>query len=428
MNSKLLGTSTLALAGDLTDRELQAGDQRQNWVKCPFCKQRHVTKWKYVDLDKDSARGLLDPKDYLMGDCARYVCPECGVLWTEQDRWNAVTDGVWAPRDCKVTPEGRITGKVFSNPQKSYYVPSFLIYPGFMTMGKLAKLWAVAQREKKKGDIGPLQNFINSRLTETFTQAEQKTDVDMLRPHIGNYEAGTVPQGVAFLTAAIDVQIDHFWFGVIGWGYLSQAWLIFAARIEGGDTKHIANYNTLREYLSMSFPLVEDPDKTMHIKKIGIDCNYRPHTVIDFCSQCTEVDIVPVRGDPHVKASVSRAKKLEDGKTIRYDLDVDILKSRLHRLLFQAKVPGPGYMHLYKDIPEEYLEQLASEEQRTVRTKRRNETKWVLKNEHQPNHIFDLSGYATFIAELAGLRAIRDPANPRRKIKLSELQKQKRGQ
>jgi phage terminase large subunit GpA-like protein len=80
----------------------------------------------------------------------------------------------------------------------------------------------------------------------------------------------------------------------------------------------------------------------------------------------------------------------------------DVLVSHDIPSLFESAVPGPGYWHLNADTTDEILSHLTAEEQRPIRTRRkqRYELVWVLKKEHLPNHIWDAKVYSSFVAEL----------------------------
>ena len=410
--SKLLCVSTPVHLGDLIDREYNAGSKEQHWGRCPHCGESHVFKWACVVLDKTKSGRLLDPRKYEDGGHARYACPRCGACWTEQHRWQAVCDGRWAPSGCVVDVNGRIVGTTAASNHRSFRVTAMMLYPGFQTIDRLALDWAAAQLAKKAGDVGPLQNFINSQLDEPWVEAQKHTDIDKLRPHIGTYKSGLVPAGVVGLTAGIDVQIDHVWVTVTGWGYMSEAWSIFDGRIETGDTKELSNYKLIQQLLYYPWPLADVKDKVMYICKAAIDCGYRGDVVFDFCRQCSPVDIVPVRGDDTVRTRTFRAVKIGGGAMIRYDLNVTVLKDRLYRLLFEASVPGPGFFHLHADTDDDTLQQLTSEEQLLVRKGRGGKKKisWELKKQHRENHLWDCRVYSAFAGELAGVRLIADSA------------------
>ena len=404
--SKLLIMSSPVGEGDLFDAEFQKGDKNEWHAKCPFCGAYHIMKWANVELDKDDDGNLLAAEIYRTGGHARYICPACKKPWDECQRWDAVCSGRYAPAGCSVDPSGMIVGDGHFTSHRSCRITALMLHPAFQTIDDLASDWADAMLAKKAGNVKPLQDFINSQLAEPWKQAEQKTDIDAIRPHIGDLDSGIVPEGVQLLTAGVDVQADHIWVVLLGWGYLSECWLIYAGRIETGDTKDLVNYSLVRTFAASTWPLAKDEKTVMRIATTAVDCGYHTDTVIDFCRQCTESNLIAVRGDDKVKTRVYHAFKLPDNKSVRYDLNITILKDRLYRLLFESTTPGPGYFHLPGDVTEEILGHFTAEEKRLIRIRYRQELKWVLKDSGKANHIWDASVYATFAAELAGARLL----------------------
>ena len=403
--SKLLVMSSPVGEGDLFDAEFENGDKNEWWAKCPYCSVYHIMKQVNLKIDKNADGSWLDAEIYRAGGHARYICPACKKPWDENQRWEAVSSGRYAPKGCSVDPSGMIVGDVPVTTHHSYRITAFMLHPVFQTMDDLAGDWAAAIKAKKAGNVKPLQDYINSQLAEPWKEAEQKTEIDTIRPHIGDLESGIVPEGVKLLTGGVDVQADHVWVVILGWGYLSECWLIYAGRIETGDTRDLANYGLVRTFAAYKWPLARDDKTVMRIAATAVDCGYHTDTVIDFCRQCTESNLIAVRGDDKVRTRVYHAFKLPDNKSVRYDLNVTILKDRLYRLLFESTTPGPGYFHLPCDVTEEILGHFTSEEKRVVR-RYRQELKWVLKNSGEANHIWDASVYATFAAELAGARLL----------------------
>ena len=413
--SKLLVMSSSVGEGDLFDVEFENGDKNEWWTRCPCCGVYHVMKQVNVKMDKTKSGNWLEPEAYRAGGHARYICPACKKPWDEE-RWEAVNSGRYAPKGCSVDPSGMIVGDVPVTTHHSYRITAFMLHPVFQTMDDLAGDWVNAIKAKKAGNIKPLQDYINSQLAEPWKEAEQKTEIDTIRPHIGDLESGIVPEGVQLLTGGVDVQAAHVWVVILGWGYLSECWLIYAGRIETGDTRDLANYGLVRTFAAYKWPLARDDKTVMRIAATAVDCGYHTDTVIDFCRQCTESNLIAVRGDDKVRTRVYHAFKLPDNKSVRYDLNVTILKDRLYRLLFESTTPGPGYFHLPCDVTEEILGHFTSEEKRVVRSRYRQELKWVLKDSGKANHIWDASVYATFAAELAGARLLagseQRPAKP----------------
>lgn len=419
--SKLLIMSTPVGEGDLFDAEFEKGDKNEWWAKCPCCGLYHVMKQVNMRVDKDKVGNWLDPEIYRAGGHARYVCPACKKPWDEYKRWDAVSSGRYAPEGCSVDSSGRIVGDVPVTRHHSCRITALMLHPAFQIIDDLAGDWAAAILAKKAGIIKPLQDYINSQLAEPWKETEKATSRKQLQFHIGTYRQGTVPAGVQMLSCGVDIQIDHVWVSVDGWGYLSEAWSIFEGRLETGDTKELENLEVLRRFLKTTWISADDPDLKFFIYKTAIDVGYRPDVIKDFCSQCKELDIIQVRGDDSVRTRPFRAVKIAGGTMIRYDLNVNEYKNRLYRLLFDSAVPGPGYWHLSKDTTDETINHLTAEEQRPIRTRRkqRYELMWVLKKEHLPNHLWDCKVYSSVAAELSGAHSLQSlevkPKQPKKK-------------
>jgi phage terminase large subunit GpA-like protein len=412
--SKIYVDSTPVKENDLIDREFKAGDKENFWFKCPLCGEFHLPDWfENVKLDHNAEGHLLRPDEYEAGGHARYGCPVCKKPWSEKDRWQAVTNGIWAPEGCTIENGGKIAGNVPITMHYSFRVHAMMLYPGFMTIDRMAVKWAEAILAKKTGDIGPLQDFYNSYLAIPFEEREKETAESALIKHIGSYKAGTVPAGVQLLTAGFDVQLDHIWFVVDGWGFMSEAWKIMEGRLETGDTSLLENYQLVEQIIRQPWTLEADKETKGLIYRAAIDCNYRPDVVKDFCVRNNDV-LLPVRGDDSVRSRDYRASRetITIGQhkinIIRYDLNTNIIKDRLYRLLYETDTPGPGYMHLHADTTDETFEQLASEEKRKIRSGRHFEDMWLQKGS-RPNHLWDASVYSAFAAEIAGARFLREP-------------------
>lgn len=412
-DSKIYVCSTPTIEGDSIDREYNLGDQRQWWTKCPYCERYQILTWKNVELETLEDKTLLAPEDYENGEHAWYVCPHCKKKWSESDRWKAVCAGKWVPKNCSIDKNGTVIGEIFDTKKRSYKITALMLYPGFMTIDVLAAEWVAANISKRTGDVGPLQNFINSRLAEPWKESEKITSASKLKNHIGNYSSSEVPEGVQLITCGADVQKDHIWVSVEGWGYLSEVWTIFEGRIETGDTKEISNYEVLRQFLHTPWRCANSQKAVKYIAKTAIDSRYATDVVYDFCRKCSELDIVPIMGDDSVIRAPFRATKIAGGTRIRYNLNLLRLKDRLFRLLFESKTSGPGFWHLPKDFSEDYIRQLCSEERQIPRNKKQRQ-RWVIKSGYSDNHLWDCKVYSLFASDLAGARSL---------LSMEELQK-----
>lgn len=411
--SKLYAPSTPILEGDAFDVEHKQTDQREYWLKCPYCGQYHIGKHEYLQFDKNSAGHLLPAAHYKEDSkCSRYICPQCEKIWDDWKRWQAVQNGIWCPIECKVNSEGKIEGKVFSNPLRGYRITSFMIYPGFVTIATMAFTWAKAQHALKAGDKKPLQNYINSWLGENWVEKEKETAADRLTTHISTHPKAAVPDGVQMITIGIDVQMDHVWFVAAGWGYRSEVWTIEEGRIETGDVRQLANWKAVEELIIKNWHLINDDKQTMAARMVAIDCGNWQEQVLDFCFKMQRMGlaVIPTKGATTGRYEIFTTAKVKGGVMLRYDLNVNNIKNRLYRFLYETQDSGPGFWHLHADTTQEIREHLSSEHQVPEKISLRNtQLVWKLKTEHKPNHLWDAAVYATAAAEIAGVQRLQDP-------------------
>lgn len=415
--SKLLVMSTPVGEDDLLDAEFKKGSMCEWHIQCLVCEKWHKLDFFNIELDKDGQGKLLSAKEYQDGGHARYKCPNCGQTYDDYGKWDMVQAGRFVPDGAKVNAQGQITG-ARDTQHHSCRITALMLHPVFQTIDDLAADWAVANAAKHQGNILPLQDFWNSQLGRPWRQSERSTELTKLRPHLNTrLQLDMVPVGCKMITAGIDVQADHVWAVLMGWGYLSECWLIHAARLETGDTSKLENYSLVRKFAASRWPMLEgmrvneqqqaEHVKVMRLAATAVDCGYNTDVVTDFVIQCTESNLLAVRGDDKVKSTIYRVFKHPDKKTVRYDLNVGLLKDRIYRLLYESTAPGPGFMHIPAELPEDYLKQLASEEKRVVRTSRyKTALRWVLKHGFKYNHIWDAIVYAAFAAEIMGARLI----------------------
>jgi phage terminase large subunit GpA-like protein len=407
--SKLIIPSTPVADDDLLDAEFKKGDQCEWWVPCEKCGRWHKIDWFNVKLDKSKDGKLLEPDEYEKGGHAIYVCPHCGDQWDDYRRFDAVSKGQFVPLGGAVDENGGTIGTVEAG-HHSCRITCVMLHPVFQTMDDLAVNWAQANIAKHEGNILPLQDFFNSQLALPWRQTEQTTEMTIIKRHITGRESGIVPLNCKMITAGVDVQKDHVWVILLGWGHLSECWIIWAGRLETGDTSNLGNYELVRKFAASRWPIEgkkEETPRVMRIAATAVDCGAFTDTVTDFTLQCTESNVMAVRGDDKVKNTVYHVFKLPDKKTVRYDLNITILKDRLFRLLFESDKPGPGFMHIPKDMPADYMRHFVSEEKRNVRTARyKLVVRWVKKHGTNINHLWDAAVYASFAAEIMGARLI----------------------
>jgi phage terminase large subunit GpA-like protein len=399
--SKLFATSTPVLVGDLFDTEWNKGTSELYAAVCPYCEKSHVMNWSHVELDHTDDGELLSPAEYLAGEAARYVCPDCKTAWSEVERWQAVCTGHWVAQK-KLGPGPPAI--------RSFRIAGWMLHPAIQTIGYLASKWADAIAAKKGGDLAPLQGVINSRFGEPWELEESRPDEARLRRHVGGYQQLQIPPGAVVVTAAADVQLDHIWFASVAWGYQFEGWLLDARRIETGSTERVENFEAVKPYFQSRYDIVDDENKVQRISLCGIDAGYRTEQVYTVCRRWADLPIMPIMGwqEDRVGGRLVRTVKLGDGLT-RQDLNVDRFKDAVYRQLFVSDRAGPGFLHIFEGIGNDLLRQLLAEHRVQVTRGRKTILTWELRSSHWPNHLWDLIVYNRFLAEIAGVPAIPNP-------------------
>ena len=409
--SKLLGMSTPVTAGDMTDEQWSRGDCCQWWVPCPHCLKWHQIEWENVKIDRKADKSWYAEGTYARGDHSRYVCPKCGTCWNEEDRWRAVRAGKYVPGDCHLDDDGHLIGQVKPTSYRSCRIHALMLHPMVETVNSLVVEFVEAQKAKSAGNIQPLKDFWNSQLARPWKEDRATTDIEVLKKHIGRYEAMKVPAGCQMLTAGLDVQLDHVWLRVLGWGYLGEFWSVYETRVETGPTERVENLVKLIPYLTMRFELAADPDTVMRIALSAIDRQYNADAVDSFCVRCAgAAPIIPVAGDDKLKKQTWQVGHTAGGRLKLYRLNVTAYKDALFRAYFEATVPGAGYGHLHSSTEYIVLEHLTSEK-KIIERKGEKITwiGWVPKSGGLANHLWDCSVYARAAADIAGMWNLPNP-------------------
>ncbi|MBW2673915.1 MAG: phage terminase large subunit family protein [Deltaproteobacteria bacterium] len=402
--SKLLAGSTAVWVGDLFDREFRSGQLFEYHLICPYCDRFFLPDNDNMILGKDGQGEFLPPERYEAdreNKLAWFECSLCHERYTDADRALATQGGRWVPRGAEIAADGTLSREPPPAVRKSFHIHMWAIHPQFQPIWRLAAGWVRAIAALRIGNRLPLQDYRNSVQGLPWEIKAKVPKASELAQNVGDYAEGTLPWGVQFVTAAVDVQLDHVWVMVKGWGYGAETWLIVYTRVNTGDTSILQNWRPVEQFLSRAWPSAGAGQPDQPICLAGIDCGYHKETVQDFV-RMTDLPAIAVRGEDSVtKRTYNVVHEKETGAT-RFDLNTNALKDRVYHAYYETD-PGPGYGHLPHGTTEEVFEQLASEEKKFVRKGMREIAVWVKKGPHVANHALDCDVYATAAAEIAGL-------------------------
>lgn len=377
-NAKKVKVSTPTLeSGYIWQGWKNADVQYRYFVPCPHCGEMqqlefHQIKWP-PESDINQAR-----------DVAYYECKFCHEKIDNRQKTQMLRDGEWKA-------EKKRSGKAH---KVAFHLSS--LYSPWLSFGDVAAKF-IASRDTPS----LLMNFINSWLAEPWVDKSSRMQSDVVMEKQLPYDRGRVPEDVQLLTCGIDVQLDHFWYSVRGWGPHLTSWLVDYGRIE--------TWTDVEKVINRDYPDVNGVVRNVNLA--CIDSGYNTDEVYAFCAQHMDV-AVPTKGSSTPLKSRYNVTVLDKGKGFGlrlYTMDPNQLKSFIaSRMCID---PGSqGSWNVYKDIDREYCDQICSEQ--LVEKKDKNgriTSAWEKISSHVANHLLDCETNNSLAAEILGVRYLMEP-------------------
>jgi phage terminase large subunit GpA-like protein len=345
---------------------------------------------------------------------AHVVCPKCGGLHEQEDRIALNRGGRWIHEGESIIG-GIVIGLRRRSPIASYWLGGCAaVFQRWDSM--LYRYLSAVQTFAKLGDESQLRAVTNTDLGAPYmprSLAKRRTGAQ-LRERAESWPQGTVPAGVRFLTAAVDVQSHRFVVQTHGWGVGLESWLIdrfqissskrpegerFAALDPAG---YAEDWETLREaIIGKSYPLADRPDQRLPIMLTLCDSGGREGVTArayDFWRALRRDGhgrkLVLLKGTgapnaPRVQRTFPDSSGRRDrpqggrGDVQVFLINVNVLKDAVANDLARD-VPGAGFMHLPDWLADDIFDELTAE----VRTLKGWQRLGGIRNE-----AFDLSVY-----------------------------------
>uniref|UniRef100_UPI0012B70BC9 terminase gpA endonuclease subunit n=1 Tax=Enterobacter kobei TaxID=208224 RepID=UPI0012B70BC9 len=409
------------------------GDRRRLYWPCPHCGE-------YFQPEMDNMTGYRDSSDPVLASEAAFLqCPACkGRITPDMKRalnmqcvW--LRDGQTIDRKGQVSGDGRrsrIASFWMEGPAAAYQTWAQLIY----------KFLTAEQEYESTRSEETLKTVINTDFGRPYlprASMEQRKS-ELLEQRAEEVPKRSVPDGVQFLTATVDVQAGRnrrFVVQITGYGSMGERWIVdrynirHSLRCDGnGESLQVdpASYPEdwdllLTDVFDKTWPLAADPSKGMRLMSMAVDSGGEDgvtDNAYKFWRRCRREGlgkrIYLFKGD-----SVRRSKLIQrtfpdnTGRSTRraqatgdvplYLLQTDALKDRVNNALWRDS-PGPGYVHFPAWLGSWFYDELTYEE-------RSNEGKWS-KPGRGANEAFDLLVYADALAILSGYEKIKWPSAP----------------
>ncbi|MGJ7544623.1 phage terminase large subunit family protein [Variovorax sp. LT1R16] len=414
---KFVGGSTPRLKG-LCHVERACGEAQgmvRFHIDCPHCGADHPLTWggKHLPHGFKWERG--------QPETVRHVCPHCREPMTQADylRGGAPMTGAWV---CSRTDRRYGADRIWRdakgmpcNPPRTLGLHVWTAYSPQRSWTSIVEEFESALRALEKGDVGPMQLFVNETLGETWELAGERTDEHALQLRAEPYRIGTVPAGGLVLTAGIDVQRDRWEIAVWAWGRGLESWVVDVAVLDGNPASD-DDWQQVTDYLQRRYLQTGGGGRSLGLSAISIDSSDQTQAVYNWVSkaQHTLPQLRAIKGDGNENVNILGASSLQEinyrgRKVVRgiklWRVGVDAAKDLLLGQLALTK-PGPGYLHFSDELKKEFYEQLTAEQRVLAKVNGREAYRWVKRRPR--NEQLDNRNYALHAAYGLGLHKYTD--------------------
>ncbi len=351
----------------------EASDTRVYLVQCPDCDERHELGFENVRWSNDApvehpVFGRAEP------ETASYVCPHCGSMWNDSKKYRAVLqtsrlDGFgWVPTAHAPGTAGFRIGELVSP------------FPG-SRMQVLVRKYLVAQHALKQGDDTKMRSFVNNTEGRAYKVASGLPEIEVLAQRALDYAPFWIPLGGLLLTVGVDVQHDRLSILVRAWGRGEESWLVMWDEIPGNVMEQGANplqggiWGALTTMLTSAYH--HETGAALRIRAASIDSSDGTTSDAVYryvrAARARGIPIMAIKGAKDANAEIFRAPSeksvdasQDNSKAAKYGLKVfPAGVGRAKDLILGNRMKqegnGPGRMHWYRNVRDDYLRQLTAE-------------------------------------------------------------------
>lgn len=350
---------------------------------CPKCDHAQTLEWEQMVYDP------VKPEE------ARYRCTNCGHLWNDSERYNAVLEGcrrdLWRSKN----PSSRIKGIHMNGLYRLMGEKNSM--SGFMEEWVRDYLDAKAKGEKA------YQVWLNTFLALCYEPAHTTIEADPLFKRRENYNPSEViPEEILVIVASVDVQSNRLVVETRGFGLGMESWALEYREIPGDPTEQLV-WKKLDSFLGNTY---RHPIRgQIRIAQCFVDAGgSKQNEAYIYTEPRNGRGIYACRGAKDANAPVlSPLKKAGYNQVPFYFVGTQGVKDTLQSRLM-LKAPGPGYFHWPKteDFNEEYFKMLTAEKKvKKMKGARKGQMLWELP-EGARNEPWDINVYMVGAMEAAG--------------------------
>lgn len=391
-NKKELVTSTPTETGSSRiDNEFSETDQRHYYVQCPECEEYQTLKFGNLKWDKEE----IDGKIKELPETVLYQCEECGCLIPEHKKTWMLESGKWVPHKPEIKNK------------KGYFLNSLYSPLGWYSWEDIVRDFISSKDKPEK-----LKTFVNTVLAETWHEKGDVPDWEAIYRRRRDYEFGTCPKGVLFLTAGVDVQRDRIEIEIVGWGRDYKSWSIDYIVLSGNTADQVI-WKDLWALLKETWP-VEGTNARIPLSMMAVDSSDQTQMVYTQVRLASDDRVMAIKGMDKQILMVSQPKFMDidyKGKKIyrgvkMWPVGVSIIKTELYGFFrleqpLEENEPTPTGFCEFPQYEKEYFLQITAEQRMKRVINGRTVNRWEKKYER--NEALDCRVYARAAAFTFGL-------------------------
>ena len=349
-------------------------DQRYFYVPCPDCGE-----YQTIELER-----LSWPKG--QPDKVALACLHCGSLIPEHRKTKMFAAGYWKAHN----PEHHRVG---------FHLSSLYSPVGWLSWTEIARMF-----ETISDDVEMIKVFTNTILGLPYEESGEQIAAEYLLRRRETYEAD-IPDGVYFLTLAIDVQQDWIAYEVCGWGIGEESWGIEYGEIHGdlsvmtnNDPNNLSIWEQI-DQLRRSVYQRKDGSELRIVCTVIDSGGWWTDEVYRYTKPLNKYRVYAIKGaSVFDRAFISKPSRNTKNKCRLYVLGVSQGKILFKKRLKNDTPSSPGYCHFPDDdgrgYDPEYYAGLTSEKL-TINIKKGKLVREWVKPKGAANEPFDLRVYNT---------------------------------
>jgi len=367
------------------------GDRRRWQWPCPHCDRYFEGTFEMLEWDSDHPGTNLDK-----GMTARMRCPLCGELIHPDSRDMMNAWGLWVKDGQSVDRLGLVIGPASRSRIASFWLRG--VAATFITWSKLVNLYLDANDTyERTGSEEALKKFYNNDLGEPYISKKSLDDRRLPETLKAREDSSlgerSVPSGVRFLVATVDVQKNMFVVQVFGVlpgmpfdAVLIDRYDIRKSKRTDGDGEHLwvkpnvydEDWDEILEHvIEREYVLGDGSGRMMGIRFVGCDSGGREGVTTrayNFYRRLREKNkhrrFVLTKGDPspnnpRTRITYPDSSRKDRNSGARGDVPVLLINSNIVKDELSGRldclIPGKGMIRFPSWLSDKFYEELCAE-------------------------------------------------------------------